>query len=246
MTLVVLTRHGRSSSNADGTLAGWSPGVDLDDTGREQARALGDRLAGVPLVAVVTSPLLRCRRTAEAVVAARAAATGHAPALHVEDRLGECRYGAWTGRRIAELARDPLWAVVQERPSEVTFPPHPEHEHESLPQMSARAVAALREWDERVTAGHGPAAAWLVVSHGDVLKALVADALGMGLDRFQRVVADPASVSVLQLTPQRPVLLRLNDTGRDPVDLSGPARALSEGRHDAVVGGGAGSDGRTQ
>lgn len=246
MTLLVLTRHGRSSSNADGTLAGWTPGVDLDDTGRNQARALGERLAAVPLVAVVTSPLLRCRRTAETVLAARHAAGGEAPHLHVEDRLGECRYGAWTGRRIEELAREPLWRTVQERPSAVTFPPHPEHGHESLSQMSDRAVAAVRDWDERLTAEHGPAAVWLVVSHGDVLKAVLAEALGMGLDRFQRLVCDPASVSVLQLTPQRPTLLRLNDTGRDPVDLSGPARALSEGRHDAVVGGGAGPDERTQ
>lgn len=246
MTLVVLTRHGRSTSNAEGTLAGWTSGVDLDVRGREQARALGERLAGVPLVAVVTSPLLRCRRTAEAVVAARRAASGEETPVHLEDRLGECRYGAWTGRRLDELAQEPLWRTVQERPSAVTFPPHHEHKHESLPQMSDRAVAALREWDERITADHGPAAAWLVVSHGDVLKALVAEALGMGLDRFQRLVADPASVSVLQLTPQRPTLLRLNDTASDPVDLAGPARALTEGRHDAVVGGGAGDGERTQ
>ncbi|WP_153397399.1 MSMEG_4193 family putative phosphomutase [Ornithinicoccus halotolerans] len=245
MTLLVLTRHGRSSSNADGTLAGWTPGVDLDDTGREQARALAERLAGVPLVAVVSSPLLRCRRTAEAVLAARPGAGG-GPPLHVDDRLGECRYGAWTGRRIEDLAKEPLWRTVQDRPSAVTFPPHPDHAHESLPQMSDRAVAALRDWDQRLSAEHGPAAAWLVVSHGDVLKALLADALGMGLDRFQRLVCDPASVSVLQLTPQRPTLLRLNDTAREPVDLSGPARALSEGRHDAVVGGGSGSGERTQ
>lgn len=246
MTLVVLTRHGRSSSNADGTLAGWTPGVDLDDTGRAQARTLADRLAGVPLVGVVTSPLQRCRSTAEAVLAARRARAGESPPLHVEDRLGECRYGAWTGQRLKDLAREPLWRTVQERPSAVTFPAHPEHEHESMQQMSDRAVAALRDWDQRVSAEHGPAAAWLVVSHGDVLKALVADALGMGLDRFQRLVADPASVSVLQLTPHRPTLLRLNDTGSDPVDLSGPARALSEGRHDAVVGGGSGAGERTQ
>jgi broad specificity phosphatase PhoE len=108
--------------------------------------------------------------------------------------------------------------------------------------MSARAVTAIRHWDAEVTAGHGPEALWLACSHGDVIKAIVADAMGLHLDQFQRIVADPASVTVIRYTPTRPFLVRLNDTA----DLSGlipPKRRARRSRpapSDAAVGGGAG------
>ncbi|SOC54467.1 MSMEG_4193 family putative phosphomutase [Ornithinimicrobium cerasi] len=242
MAICVLVRHGRTSANTSGLLAGWTPGVALDDTGAAQARALGDRLSGAGLVAVVTSPLQRCLETAAGLTGG--IPEGDRPRTETDERLGEARYGAWTGRPLSELAKDPLWRDVQDRPSRVTFPAHADHEHESIAQMQQRALEAVQGWDARFEAEHGPAAVWAAVSHGDVIKAVLAASLAMPLDEFQRLVVDPASVSVVHLTSTRSFVLRLNDTGSDPVDLGGlTARlaAASGNGGDAVVGGGAGT-----
>jgi probable phosphomutase (TIGR03848 family) len=227
---VILLRHGRTTSNADGTLAGHQP-VSLDDAGLLQAKAVGERLAGVPLAAVVSSPLVRCRET---VALALPEVT---PEL--DERLVECGYGDWEGQQLKKLAKDPLWKVVQQHPSAATFPAG-----ESLAAMSTRAVAAVRAWDGRVTASHGPGAIWLACSHGDVIKAIVADALGLHLDLFQRIVVEPASVTVVSYTPLRPFLVRLNDTGAALATLvprGRPSRRRSARESDAPVGGGAGT-----
>ena len=133
---VILLRHGRSTSNTAHTLAGRSEGVDLDDKGREQAAALVDRIGDCRSGRVVSSPLLRCRRTVEPL----AAALGVEPV--VDDRLTEVDYGEWTGRKIGELVKEPLWAVVQQQPSAAVFPGG-----EGLAEVQARAVAAVREHD---------------------------------------------------------------------------------------------------
>jgi probable phosphomutase (TIGR03848 family) len=199
---VILLRHGRSTSNTAGVLAGRSEGVDLDDQGREQAAGLIDRIGDLPIRAVVTSPLLRCRRTVEPL----------AEALYleplVEERLAEVDYGEWTGRKIGELAKEPLWRVVQAHPSAAVFPGG-----EGLAQVQARAVAAVREHDRRLSEEHDGDALWVACTHGDVIKALIADAYGMHLDGFQRVTADPASVSVIRYTSLRPFVLHVNHTG---------------------------------
>ena len=243
MTVVVLARHGRTRANADGLLAGWTPGVVLDDTGRDQAARLGGRLAAAPVVAVVSSPLERCLETAAAIRDAWDGANADAepPALHTDERLGEAHYGAWTGRALKDLAKEPLWRAVQDRPSTVTFPAHPEHAHESLQQMQARAVEALASWHARIAAEHGPHAVWVAVSHGDVIKALLADALGTPLDRFQRIVIDPGSVSIVQQTRRHPVVLRVNDSGADLLRFPPPPADQVGEAGDVVVGGGAGS-----
>jgi probable phosphomutase (TIGR03848 family) len=230
VTTVILLRHGRTTANAAGVLAGWTPGVQLDDTGSAQVQAVGERLAKVPLAAVVSSPLERCRQTAEAVVA------GRDLAVQDDDRLGEARYGDWTGRTIKELSKDPLWKVVQQHPSAAVFPGA---EGEGLAQTQSRAVAAVRSWNATL----GPDAVWLACSHGDVIKAILADALGLHLDQFQRVVVDPASISVVTYTDTRPFVVRVNDTGGDVSGLIPPPRRRRRGKgsSDAVVGGGAGS-----
>ena len=231
MATVLLLRHGRTTSNADGTLAGNQP-VGLDDTGMLQAKAAGERLAGVPLAAVVTSPLPRCRQTLGIAL------PDTVP--DVEPRLAECGYGSWEGQPLKKLAKDPLWRTVQQHPSAVTFPGG-----EAMSAMSARAVAAVRDWDARVTATHGPEALWLACSHGDVIKAIVADALGLHLDQFQRIAVDPAAFAVIRFTPLRPFLLRLNDTGGGLGALVPPKRrrrrrGSATADSDAAVGGGAG------
>jgi probable phosphomutase (TIGR03848 family) len=229
---VILLRHGKSISNGAGTLAGRTAKVGLDDTGRGQAEGLVERLDPVPIAELVVSPLLRCRQT----LAPLAKARGLKP--RSESRLSEVDYGDWAGRKISELAKEPLWRVVQEHPSAAVFPGG-----EGLAGMQARAVAAVREHDARVTAEHGEQAVWLLCSHGDVIKALLADALGQHLDSFQRIVVDPASVSVVAYTRTRPFVLRSNDNGGD---LAGIVPPKPKGRRtrssDAVPGGSTGAD----
>ena len=228
MATLLLLRHGRTTSNANGTLAGWQP-IELDDAGRAQAEAVAARLRALPLAQVVTSPLIRCRQTV--------AALDVEPA--VDDRLIECGYGDWTGQPLRTLAKDPLWKVVQQHPSAVVFPGEG---GEAMAAMAARAVAAVRDWDAKVTAGHGPDAVWLACSHGDVIKAIVADALGLHLDQFQRLVVDPASLTAIRYTPTRPFVIRINDTGGDLAGLAPPPRHRRRRRKaaesDAAVGGG--------
>jgi len=229
VTTVLLLRHGRTTANTGGVLAGWTPGVQLDETGQAQVRAVAERLATVPLAAVVSSPLERCRQTAAALL------DGRDLAVQSDDRLGEARYGDWTGRTIKELAKEPLWKVVQQHPSAAVFPGP---EGEGLAQTQARAVAAVRAWNATL----GPDAVWLACSHGDVIKAILADALGLHLDQFQRIVVDPASISVVTYTDTRPFVVRVNDTGGDVSALvPPPKRRRRKASSDAVVGGGAGS-----
>ncbi len=235
MTTVVLVRHGLTAMTGP-VLAGWTPGLHLDERGQAQAAAVAERLGPLPLAAVVSSPLDRCLDTAGAIAAARKAPLD----VQVEERLGECRYGDWTGRPLKELAKDPLWPVVQAHPSAVTFPGP---EGEPLRETQARAVAALRDWDARLGAEAGPDAVWVACSHGDVIKAVVADALGLHLDLFQRISVDPCSVTVVRYTPLRPFVLRLNDTGGGVADLVPPKRRgrRRKATSDAPVGGGAGA-----
>ena len=235
MATLILARHGRTTANASGILAGRAKGVGLDEAGVEQARAAGERLAGLPLAAIVTSPLARCRHTAREVVRLQP----QPPQVTSERRLLECDYGSWTGRELESLVKDPLWAAVQAHPSAVTFP-----DGEAMAQMMARSVAAVRDWDARVEAEHGADAVWLAVTHGDVIKAVLADALGMHLDLFQRIAVDPASLSVVRYTALRPFVLSMNSVAGDMTGLRPPRRGRGRAaRHgsDAAVGGGAGS-----
>jgi probable phosphomutase (TIGR03848 family) len=228
---VILLRHGRTTSNAGGTLAGHQP-TELDDVGRAQAAAVGARLASAGVVPhlVVSSPLIRCRQTL-------AAALPGTPVVE-EPGLVECDYGDWSGKDLKALAKEPLWKVVQAHPSAAVFPGG-----EAMASMSARAIAAIRAADARATAEHGDGAIVLACSHGDVIKAIVADAMGVHLDLFQRIAVDPASLTVIRYTPLRPFLVRVNDIGGDLSGLKPPPR---RGRRkpvssDAPVGGGAGA-----
>jgi probable phosphomutase (TIGR03848 family) len=199
---VILLRHGRSTSNTAHTLAGRSEGVELDDKGREQAAGLVDRIGALPIRAIVRSPLLRCEQTVQPL----------AEALHLEpivdDGISEVDYGAWTGRKISELVKEPLWAVVQQQPSAAVFP-----DGEGLAAVQGRAVAAVRAHDRRLAEEHDGDVLWVACTHGDVIKAIVADALGTHLDSFQRITADPASMSVIRYTALRPFVIHVNHTG---------------------------------
>ena len=149
------------------------------------------------------------------------------------------------------LAKDPLWKVVQAHPSAVRFPGP---DGEAMLDMQHRAVTAVRDWNARL----GDKATYLVCSHGDVIKALIADALGLHLDLSQRIQADPCSLTVIRYTSLRPFLLRMNDLGGGVEDLlPRPEEDTADGQpdgeanrdanddadSDAMVGGGAGAAG---
>ncbi|MGR0162108.1 histidine phosphatase family protein [Paenarthrobacter nitroguajacolicus] len=226
MATVILVRHGRTTANATGLLAGRAVDVNLDQIGREQAALTAGRLAAVPLVGVVSSPLERCRQTAQLILD-RQPGTPYTP---IEGELTECDYGQWQGRTLTDLASEALWTVVQSQPSAVVFPGG-----ESMAAMQARSVAAIRRHDAAFEAEYGAGAVWAAVSHGDIIKSILADALGMHLDLFQRINVGPASVSIVRYGADRPSVYATNT---DAGDLSWLANGLRSG--DAPVGGGAG------
>jgi probable phosphomutase (TIGR03848 family) len=241
VTTVLLIRHGRTSANTAGILAGRSSGVELDELGATQVRALGERIAGVPLKALVSSPLRRCRQTSQALLAARSDGL----TLTVEQGLTECGYGEWTGKALRDLAKDDLWKTVQTHPSAVRFPGG-----ESMTEMSSRAVQTIRRWDAEMAARYGDDAVWAAVSHGDPIKAILADALGLHLDSFQRIMVDPASLSVVRYTATRPYVVTTNSTNADLAKLLAPPpkKATEEAApaDDAAVGGGLGASGHAE
>ncbi len=226
VTTLLLVRHGLIAATGR-TLSGWTPGLHLDERGTRQARALRDRLARVPLAALVTSPLERCVETASIL------GEGRGLEVQPDERIGEVRYGDWTGRDLKALAKEPLWRVIQVHPSAAEFP-----HGEPLRAVQSRAVDAVRDWNARL----GADATWVLCSHGDVIKALLADALGMHLDLFQRLQVDPCSLSVVRYTQLRPSVVRINDNGGSIDDLL-PQRKRRRRSPDAVVGGGAGGAG---
>jgi probable phosphomutase (TIGR03848 family) len=230
MATVILVRHGRTTANASGTLAGRTEGVRLDEVGSGQAARTGERLAAVPLVGVVSSPLERCLQTARFILDHQSGS----PATPVEADITECDYGQWQGGKLRDLAREPLWAQVQAHPSAVTFPGG-----ESMAGMQARSVAAIRRFDAEFEAEHGPGAVWAAVSHGDIIKSVLADALGMHLDLFQRIDVGPASVSIIRYGGARPTVLASNTEAGDLSWLAATAAATSP-VPEAQVGGGAG------
>ncbi|MFI6349360.1 histidine phosphatase family protein [Streptomyces sp. NPDC050560] len=236
MPTLILVRHGRSTANTTGVLAGRTPGVALDERGHTQAAALPARLADLPIALAVSSPLQRCRETLQPLLATRPETE-----MHIDDRLNECDYGDWSGRKLAELNDEPLMQIVQQHPTAAAFPGG-----ESMRAMATRSAEAVREWNARVERDHGADALYLACSHGDVIKALAADALGLHLDQFQRIAVEPCSVTVIRYTRTRPFLVRLGDTGdlsslapRETPPAAEGARGGEEG--DATVGGDAGA-----
>ncbi|MDO9397696.1 MAG: MSMEG_4193 family putative phosphomutase [Herbiconiux sp.] len=228
MATVILVRHGRTTANAGGLLAGRTPGVRLDELGHSQAEHTAERLAAVALVAVVSSPLERCRETAEHILNRQ---HGH-PLTPIEPGITECDYGQWQGRTLKELSTEKLWSVVQSQPSAAAFPGG-----ESMAAMQARSVQAVRRLDAEFDAEYGAGAVWVAVSHGDIIKSVLADALGMHLDLFQRLNVNPASVSIVRYGPHRPEVLATNTESGDLSWLRASTPA-----EDAAVGGGAGHE----
>ncbi|NDJ79206.1 MAG: MSMEG_4193 family putative phosphomutase, partial [Chloroflexi bacterium] len=191
MTEFFLIRHAINEWVRTGKLAGWTPGVHLNAHGRQQAAALGERLAQASLAAIYSSPLERTMETAEAIAA-------HYPEVQVQtlDGVGEVRYGDWQGEKLSTLRREKLWQTVQFYPSRVQFP-----NGETIRQAQARAIDALENLVQR-----HPQQRVAIVSHSDMIKLVVAHYLGAHIDLFQRLDISPASLTIIQLGANRPYI----------------------------------------
>jgi probable phosphomutase (TIGR03848 family) len=196
VTRLLLVRHAQNDWVRTGKLAGRTPGVHLNEEGQRQAEALGQRLADKKIAAIYSSPLERAVETAEAIARHHSAIS-----VQLEEGILEADFGQWAGQGLRKLSRTRLWGVVQHTPSAAQFP-----QGETIRAMQMRAVDAL----ERIAASHSGSV--VVVSHADVLKAVVAHYAGMHLDLFQRIDIAPASISVVDLSYYGPRFVRLNDT----------------------------------
>lgn len=225
MGTLLLIRHGRTEANATGVLAGRTPGVILDEVGRAATEKLSERLLGVSVAKVVASPLERTRETANILFKSDSN-------IALDDRIQECDYGDWQGEKLSELATHELWPIVQQRPDEMIFP-----NGESMNDMSSRACSAVREWDAKLTTEHGENVVWAAVSHGDIIKAICADAMGLPLRKFQSLLIEPASVCVIHYSESGSSVSKLNDTGTEWL-----AKLNSDAIKSPTLGGESGKD----
>jgi probable phosphoglycerate mutase len=195
-TLLLLVRHGETPTTGT-VLPGRAPGLHLSDRGRAQAERVAERLTGLSVSAIYSSPLERARETAEPT----AARTG-LDVIH-DDGLLECDFGDWTGAAIADLAALPQWHTVQHSPSAFRFP-----NGEGFREMQARIVGALAVLCTAHAGG-----VLVCFSHADPIKAAVIHALGTHLDLFQRIVISPGSVSAISFVEgHAPAVLMVNST----------------------------------
>jgi probable phosphomutase (TIGR03848 family) len=197
MARIVLLRHAHSVANEKNLLAGRTPGISLSKTGKEQANDLIARLGAVKFDEVAISPLQRCRETIDPWLAS----SGAKDRIVVDESISEVDYGNWSGKSLASLRRKSQWKVVQDFPSQMKFPGG-----ESLLEMQGRALSGFYRLNAVI--GKGPR---LLVSHGDVIKSIVAHCLGMHLDQFQRLVIEPASLTIIDTDSGTSRLVRFND-----------------------------------
>ena len=224
MTTVILLRHAHSVANEKGILAGRASGVSLSTKGKEQAELLISRLGNARFKDIRISPLERCLATLEPWLQSQD--TSVRKKILFDPNVSEVDYGDWTGKKLLALSLRKEWRVVQNTPSEMKFP-----KGEGLLQMQQRAEKALRQSIKKTGTGVS-----LIVSHGDVIKSLIATALDLHLDKFQKIVIDPASISVLDFNKGSFRLLHLNDLTTNFEYLSQKKRSSK-----TLVGGGSGS-----
>jgi len=233
MTRIVLLRHAHSVANAKGILAGRLSNVPLSERGLIQAEKLKEQLQEINFSAIYLSPMERCAQTISPFVESLSSVQRKKIRIEVDPDLNEVDYGKWSGKKLALLSRDKLWKVVQNHPSSMYFP-----EGEGLLQMQARAVRALNSAAH--SKGTGPK---LLVSHGDVIKAIIANIVGTHLDHFQKIVIDPASISILDFNGEDFRLLTMNNTTSTVSELvnlhSKSGKSLK-----ALLGGGSGGSKR--
>ena len=197
MARIVLLRHAHSVANEKNLLAGRTPGIALSKSGRDQALQLVNRLGAITFDEIAVSPMQRCRETIDPWLTSSDVKSR----VVTDDSISEVDYGSWSGKSLASLRRKSQWKVVQDFPSQMVFP-----EGESLLEMQGRALSGFYRLNS--VKGKGPR---LLVSHGDVIKSIVAHCLGMHLDQFQRLVIEPASITIIDTDNGMSRLVRFND-----------------------------------
>lgn len=198
MTTIFLIRHAENDFMRKRKLAGWLPGVHLNEHGRAQSEALVTLFEDARLAAIYSSPLERAMETAVPLARSKKLRVVPRPAL------GEIKYGDWQGRSLALLSHRKMWSVVQSTPSLARFPGG-----ESFREAQARVIGEL----ETLRGLHpSPKALIACVSHADAIKLALSHYLGQPMDLFQRLMVDPASISILMLTESRVRVVCINDT----------------------------------
>ncbi len=220
---MILLRHAHSVANEKGVLAGRASGIVLSKKGELQAEDLRKRLGSLKFKEIRVSPLERCLLTLQPWLDERGISNRK---IVIDQGLSEVDYGDWTGKRLSSLALKKEWRVVQKTPSKMVFP-----EGESLLGVQKRARKSLMN---AIEMAHGGVV--LIVSHGDVIKSIIADSLQLELDKFQKIVIDPASISVLDYNRKSFRLLHLNDSSTQFDYLSKKTRSVK-----TLVGGGSGT-----
>lgn len=193
MTTFFMVRHAVTEHTGK-RLSGWMEGISLTEQGREQAERVAESLSGVEIEAIYSSPIERTNETARVIAGI------HGMRVHTRRGLGEVEYGDWTNRPLRALMRTKLWSTVQRFPSAARFP-----DGESLREVQVRALTEI----ERIAEDH-PKGNVCCVSHGDVIKLVLAHYMGVHIDLYQRIVVAPASISVFSLSERGPAILSLN------------------------------------
>jgi len=223
---IILVRHSRSTANNAGILAGQAPGITLDEVGYTQAQGLVERIGKVSTSRTISSPLQRCIET----ITPWHNAHGNF-AIEINDNFIESDYGSWTGQKLSDLAKEPLWKQVQKEPSKVTFP-----KGESFEAMFLRVSNGLDEIIDNLAEEENV----IIVSHGDIIKLAIAKILELPIDKFQKLVIDPASISIVKVEKEedskRTALISMNESGT-------PLSKLLESKELAGLGGGKGNGG---
>jgi probable phosphomutase (TIGR03848 family) len=223
---IILVRHSRSTANTAGVLAGQAPGISLDEVGQTQAQGLITRIGDVAISRTISSPLQRCIET----ISPWHQSHGKS-AIEIDNNFIESNYGSWTGQNLSDLAKEPLWKEVQKQPSKVTFP-----NGESFQEMFSRVSEGL----DKVIENLGDEDNVIIVSHGDIIKLAIAKVLDLPIDNFQKLVIDPASISIVKVEKdgdlKRTALISMNESGT-------PLTKLLASKELAGLGGGKGDGG---
>ena len=198
MARLLLIRHAPTPETGK-KLTGRLPNISLGEAGEEIAHSTAECLADVKIKAIYTSPITRTAETAAII------ARPHRLDPIEVDGVQEVDFGTWQGRNLSDLRKLKLWGQVITTPSQARFPGG-----ESFPEMQTRAVTACNE----IASRHRKQTV-AIVSHSDVIKAILAHYLGQPLDTFQRIIVSPASVSVVHVpTLGFPMVETINSYGR--------------------------------
>jgi probable phosphoglycerate mutase len=222
---VVLIRHAHSQANLAGVLSGRRPNVHLSKEGIEQAKDLARRLGDFTPHEIRISPMERCLETITPWLNQKSDSKAIKQKPVIDHGLTEVDYGDWSGKKLSVLSRNKLWTVVQNTPSQMYFP-----KGEGILEMQTRALQSIHSSIDKKAK-----APLVIVSHGDVIKSIVAASLGMHIDEFQRIIIDPSSISVIDFSLVKPRVLLLNDNRAVVTDL-----LTAKKRATNLLGGGGG------